>query len=216
MATEYSNDELSADATGGVSGEDQMLPGEESVPGEETSPGEENDSGDVTQDNSSTQGNGLGASPNSGATADQGQLPPGMSETLKKGAEAMFYTAVQVTNGKRAKELLKKYFAKSNITDASTFVIDQVLKIHKQQDLPITGPMVLAASFWIVQYIASLARSAGAKISNQQAKVKTLEVMDWFLGKYDEYQLYDKYGDAFAKRIGNVPSPNPGDQRGLM
>jgi hypothetical protein len=165
-------------------GEEQMA---EEVPAEESVPAEAAPAEEMAPEGEPT------AAP--AAPADGPTLPPEMMETMQKGAEALFYTAVQVASDPQAKRLLRKYLPTGKVRLACEFIIDQSLKIHKKQGFPITAPMVLAAAYWITMYVCSLSRASGAKVSPQQERLHVAEVMDWFLGQVNLGEIDKKYGD---------------------
>ena len=158
-----------------------------------------------------------------GAPETDNPIHPALMETMVKGAEALFYTAVQVVNDKNARDLMRKQLGAGKVRQAAEFVVDQSLKIHKKQDMPLTGPMVIASIYWIVQYLCSLARAKGARINEASARMYVLNTIDWFVGRLraQKYQMdADKEGMAQAQKMaaagagGAPPSGPQGEPQG--
>ena len=151
--------------------------------------------GDQVPDTSNDSGTVEG-SPGDG---DQpGKMPPAMMEAAVKGAEALFYTSVQIIGSKQMSGLIRKLLMRGNLSVATYTVLDQAMKVQNQQGLPITPPMVIGAVYYIAAFLKSIGAKAGARLTDANVKKATVETIDKFMGMIKGGVLLQKHAQQAA------------------
>lgn len=141
-----------------------------------------------------------------------GKMPPAMMEAAVKGAEALFYTSVQIIGSKQMGGLIRKLLLRGNLSVATWTVLDQAMKVQNQQGLPITPPMVIGSVYYIAAFLKSIGAKAGARLTDANVKKATVETIDKFMGMVKGGVLLQKHGrQAAAMRAQGVQGqPPPG------
>jgi len=145
-----------------------------------------------------------------------GKMPPAMMEAAVKGAEALFYTSVQIIGSKQLSELIRKLLMRGNLSVATWTVLDQAMKVQKQQGIPITPPMVIGAVYYIALFLKSVGAKAGARLTDANVKKATVETIDKFMGMIKGGVLLQKHGQQAAaiQAQGSQQPAGPADNQG--
>ena len=159
-------------------------------------------------------------------------LPPALKQEIVEGSQLLFYTAVELAMNPLAKKRMDPLLKQGKLFDASRYLIDQTVKNNKGQKM--SGPMLIVSIYYITEFVASLGRSRGYKITEDDVKESTMLNIDHFTGqmlqgkaakkmdeeatarqKMREAQALDRQQPTSAPR-GGRQQPIPVPQGGMM
>jgi len=161
-----------------------------------------------TQDEQQDQPQQSAQSGNSGIN----KLPPEMMDEIKQGGAALFYTAVQVIGSRDAMSHVRDFLKKGKLSPATWFAMDQAMKIHKRQGIKMSPPMVIGATYYVAEYLRSLAEKGGQRVGDNQVRKAVVETIDKFMGQMKGYELAQQQKSAAAEAQQQAPSDQAGPQ----
>lgn len=149
-------------------------------------------------------------------------LPPGLKQEIVDGTQVLFYTAVQVAMKPLAKKRIDPLLKRGKLFEASRYVMDQSIKNNRKEK--VSAPMLIVGIYYVTEFVASLGRSMGYKLTQEDVREATLLNVDHFTGQMIHGKAADKMRKQKPKgppvpvppQGGQMPPMPPQPQGGMM
>jgi hypothetical protein len=136
------------------------------------------------------------------------QMPQQLAETTIKGAEALFYTSVQAIDTPNLGNIIMGQLEAADLSEATQLVMDQAVKVHVEQQLPITSPMVISATHFVALYLSEVAKQMGVEFDDGDIKGATFDYVDYHLAEVKGGRLLELQGEQQPPQ-GGPPMEEP-------
>jgi hypothetical protein len=114
---------------------------------------------------------------------DMMDMPEELLETTIKGGEALFYTSIQVLDTPELEEIIMGQLMEADLSEATQLTMDQAVKVHVQQQIPLTSPMIIGATNYVAMYLAEVARGQGVEFDEGDVRGATFDYVDYHLAE---------------------------------
>jgi hypothetical protein len=147
-------------------------------------------------------------------------IPEELLQTSIKGAEALFYTSVQVLDTPDLEEIIMGQLESADLSEATQVTMDQAVKVHVQQRVPVTSPMVIAATNYVAMYLAEVAKGRGVEFDEGDIRGATFDYVDYHLAEVaggrllEVQQANDESGSPADPAAMGAPPGGPGPEMG--